>query len=329
MSDLAPPPAWVKHLLAVIVAAHAGLAGGALAQNFPAKPVRFLVGAPPGGGADFIARTLSPRLTDSFGQTVVVENRPGANGVVASELLARAAPDGYTIKINIIGDAINPALMKSNFDCLKDFAFITLAAESQNLLVAHPSFPATTVNALLALSKKQPGAIAYGSQGIGSSGHLAGELFQLMTGTRWTHVPYKGGAQALVDLIGGQISVSFGNIPTVIQQVRAGKLRAIAVTGAKRAAAVSDIPTIAESGVPGYEVSNWFGISTRAGTPPEIIARLHADIARALKTPEIRAAFNQAGADPGDMTPAEFAAFFRNETAKWAKVVQAAGIKGE
>ena len=319
----------MKIVTAAVGVACAWLACSAHAQSFPSKPIRFLVGAPPGGGADFVARTLSPRLTESLGQTIVVENRAGANGVVASELLARAAPDGYTIKINIIGDAINPSLMKLNFDCLKDFAFITLAAESQNLLVAHPSFPATTVKALLVLSKKQPGAIAYGSQGIGSSGHLAGELFQLMTGTRWTHVPYKGGAQALVDLIGGQISVSFGNIPTVIQQVRAGKLRAIAATGAQRSNAVPDIPTVEEGGVPGFQVSNWFGISARAGTPPEVIARLHADIARALKSPEIRTAFSNAGADPGDMTPEQFAAFFQNEYAKWAKVVRAAGIKGE
>ena len=254
------------------------------AQTYPAKPIRFLVGASPGGGADFIARTLSPKLTEGLGQTVIVDNRAGANGVVASELLARSAPDGYTIKINITGDAINPSLMKLNFDAFKDFAFITLAAESQNLLVAHPSFPATNIRALIALSKKQPGAIAYGSQGMGSSGHLSGELFQLMTGTRWTHVPYKGGAPALVDLIGGQISVSFGNIPTVIQQVRAGKLRAIATTGAKRAQAVPDIPTIAESGLPGYQVSNWFGISARAGTPQEIITRLHAEVVKASHT---------------------------------------------
>jgi tripartite-type tricarboxylate transporter receptor subunit TctC len=325
----AASPGFMAIATAAISAACAWLAGSAHAQNFPSKPIRFLVGASPGGGADFVARTLSPRLTESLGQTVVVENRPGANGVVASELLARAAPDGYTIKINITGDAINPSLMKLSFDCLKDFAFITLAAESQNLLVAHPSFPATNVKALVALSKKQPGAIVYGSQGIGSSGHLAGELFQLMTGTRWTHVPYKGGAPALVDLVGGQISVSFGNIPTVIQHVRAGKLRAIAVTGAKRSAAVPEIPTVAEGGVAGYQVSNWFGISARAGTPPEVIARLHADIARALKTPEVRAAFNNAGAEPGDTTPAQFAAFFQNEYTKWAKVVRAAGIKGE
>jgi tripartite-type tricarboxylate transporter receptor subunit TctC len=314
--------------LAVCVAG-VGLAGSIQAQNFPSKPIRFLVGASPGGGADFTARALSPRLTESLGQSVVVENRPGANGVVASELLARAAPDGYTIKINTTGDAINPSLMKLSFDLLKDFAFITLVAESQNLLVAHPSFPATNTRALIALSKSRPGAITYGSQGVGASGHLSGELFQLMTGVKWVHVPYKGGAPALLDLVSGQISISFGNIPTVIQHVRSGKLRAIAVTGAKRTAAAPDIPTVAESGVPGFEVSNWFGVSSRAGTPPEVVARLHAEIARALKAPDVRATLSNGGAEPADTTTEQYTAFVQNEFTKWAKVVKAAGIKGE
>ncbi len=310
-------------------AACAVLAGAVQAQTFPSKPIRFLVGAPPGGGADFAARALSPKLTESLGQPVVVENRPGANGVVASELLARAAPDGYTIKINTTGDTINPSLMKLSFDLLKDFAFITLVAESQNLLVAHPSFPAANVRALIALSKAQPGAITYGSQGIGASGHLSGELFQLMTGVKWVHVPYKGGALALIDLVGGQISISFGNIPTVIQHVRSAKLRAIAVTGARRTAAAPDIPTVAESGVPKFEVSNWFGVSARAGTPPEAVARLHAEIARALKMPDVRASLTNGGAEPAETTSEQYTAFVQNEFTKWAKVVKAAGIKGE
>jgi tripartite-type tricarboxylate transporter receptor subunit TctC len=315
--------------LAVAFGAAVFFSGAVQAQTFPSKPIRLLVGSSPGGGADFIARGLSPKLTESLGQTVLVENRPGANGVVASELLARAAPDGYTIKVNIIGDAINPSLMKLNFDALRDFAFITLVAESQNLLVSHPSFPATNVKALIALSKKNPGAISYGSQGIGASGHLSGELFQLMTGVKWVHVPYKGGAPALLDLLSGQISLSFGNIPTVIQHVRSGRLRAIAVTGAKRSAAVSEIPTVAESGVPGFEVSNWFGVSAPAKTPPEIVARLHSEIARALKAPDLRAALANGGAEPSNTTPEQYAAFFRKEVEKWGKVVKAAGIKGE
>lgn len=315
----------------ILAACIAGLCQciNAHAQTYPTKAIRLLVGAPPGGGADFVARSLGPKLTESLGQSIVVENRPGANGVVASELLARAAPDGYTIKVMTTGDAINPSLMKLSFDFLKDFAFITLVAESQNMLVAHPSFPAKSAKDLVMLSKKNPGAISYGSQGIGSSGHLSGELFQYMAGVKWVHVPYKGGALALIDLVGGQISISFGNIPTVIQQVRANKLRALAMTGAKRSAAAPDIPTVAESGVPGFAVSNWFGISAPAKTPPEILARLNSEIARALKLQDVRAGLLNSGADPSETSIDQYNAFIQSEFTKWARVIKAAGIKGE
>ena len=298
------------------------------AQPFPSKPIRILVGTPPGGGADFVARTLAPRMSESMGVTVVVDNRPGANGVVASEVLARAVPDGYTLKVNIIGDVINPSLMKLNFE-LKDFAFISQVAESQNMLVAHPSFPAKNARELLVQSKKNPGAISYGSQGIGSSGHLSGELFQYMTGVKWVHVPYKGGALALVDLMAGQISISFGNIPTVIQQVHAKKLRALAMTGAKRSAAAPEIPTVAESAVPGFAVSNWFGIAATAKTPLEVQQRLNSEVTRAMKLPEVRTAFLSSGADPVETTLEQYQTFVQAEFAKWAKVIKAAGIKGE
>ena len=319
----------IPKITIALCATGAILSGDVHAQNYPSKAIRFLVGAPPGGGADFVGRNLGPKLSESMGQSVVVENRPGANGVVASELLARAAPDGYTIKVNTTGDAINPSLMKLTFEFPRDFAFITRVAESQNMLVAHPSFPAHGAKALIALSKKNPGAITYGSQGIGSSGHLSGELFQFMTGVKWVHVPYKGGALALIDLVGGQISISFGNIPTVIQQVRAGRLRAIAMTGAKRSAAAPDIPTVAESGVPGFEVSNWFGVAAPAKTPPEILVRLHSEIARALKLADVRAGFLNSGADPSETTIEQYNAFIQSEFTKWAKVIKAAGIKGE
>jgi tripartite-type tricarboxylate transporter receptor subunit TctC len=299
------------------------------AQSFPSRPIRLLVGSPPAGGADFIARALNQKLTEGLGQTVVVENRPGANGAIAAEAVSRAAPDGYTLLLNIIGHAINPSVMKLSFDSLNDFAFISQLAASQNLLVSHPSFPAPNVRALIKLSKASPGSITYGSQGVGASGHLSGELFQLMTGVKWVHVPYKGGALAITDLMAGNISLSFANIPTVIQQVRAGRLRAIAVTGAQRAGAAPDVPTIAESGVPGFQVTNWFGLSAPAKTPPAAIERVHAEVVRALKSPDVRAAFNTAGAEPVGSTPGEFTAFVRSETAKWAKVVKAAGIKGE
>ena len=197
------------------------------------------------------------------------------------------------------------------------------------MLVAHPSFPAKGVRDLLAISKKNPGAITYGSQGIGSSGHMSGELFQTMAGVKWVHVPYKGGALALIDLVGGNISISFGNIPTVIQQVRGGKLRALAMTGAKRSAAAPDIPTVAESGVPGFAVSNWFGVTAPAKTPMDVQQRLNIEINRALKLPEVRNGFLNAGADPSETTVEQYTAFIHSEYAKWAKVIKAAGIKGE
>jgi len=315
--------------LALAVCAAFLLASLTHAQSFPSRPIRLLVGSPPGGGADFIARALSQKLSDGLGQPLVVENRPGANGAIASELLARTTPDGHTLMVNIIGHAINPSVMKLNFDSINDFAFISQVAASQNLLVAHPSFPATNVKALIALSKANPGAITYGSQGVGASGHLSGELFQLMTGVKWVHIPYKGGAPAMSDLMAGHITLSFANIPTVIQQVRAGKLRAIAVTGAQRTAAAPETPTVAESGVPGFEVSNWFGVCAPAKTSAAIVDRVYAEIARALKAPEVRAALNNAGAEPVGSTPEQYTAFIRNETAKWAKVIKAAGIKGE
>ena len=307
----------------------AGFAGTSAAQTFPTKPIRILVGTPPGGGADFLARGLAPKLTESLGQSIIVENRPGANGAVASELLARSAPDGHTLKINVFGDAVNPSLMKLNFDFIKDFSYVALAGESQNVLASHPSLPATNVKGLIAISRAKPGGVTYGSQGIGASGHLSGELFQYMTGVKWVHVPYKGGAPALIDLLAGNITVSFANIPTAIEHVRSKRLRALAVTGGKRTPAAPDIPTIAESGVPGYEVSNWFGLSATAKTPPEIVTRLNTEIVRAVTSPDLGAALRKGGTEPATLTPAQYTAFIQSEYAKWAKVIKAAGIKGE
>ncbi len=244
-------------------------------------------------------------------------------------MVARASPDGHTLLLNVTGHATNPHVAKLTFDSINDFAFITQVAASQNLLVAHPSFPAKTIKELIAFSKANPGAITYGSQGIGASGHLAGELFQLMTTVKWVHVPYKGGAPAMMDLMAGQISLSFGNIPTLINQVRSARLRAIAVTGARRTEAASGVPTIAESGVPGYEVSNWFGVSAPAKTPAAIVDRIYTEIARALKLQDMRTALNNSGAEPVGSTPAEYTAFMKNETLKWGKVIKAAGIKAE
>jgi tripartite-type tricarboxylate transporter receptor subunit TctC len=305
------------------------LAFSAAAQApYPAKPIRFIVGFPPGGTNDITARAIAPKLSEFLGQQVVVDNRGGANTAIACELFVRTPPDGYTIMLNAPGHATNPALMKLNFDSMKDFSFITLAAESQNLLVVHPSFPPKTVKELIAFSKKRPGDINYGSSGIGTTVHLSAELFQYMTGTKWVHIAYKGGGPGLVALLSGEVSMYFGNVPTVIRQARAGKLRAIATTGKSRTPAAPDIPTIAESGVPGYEVATFYGVSAPAKTPRPIIDKLHTEIVRVLNSPDIRERLQGLGAEPVGNTPEQYTAFMENEIAKWGKVIKAAGIKG-
>ncbi|HEX2826345.1 MAG TPA: tripartite tricarboxylate transporter substrate binding protein [Burkholderiales bacterium] len=299
------------------------------AQTYPSKPIRFIVGFPPGGTNDIVARVIAPKLGELLGQQVIVDNRGGANTAIATEIGARAVPDGYTMLLNAPGHATNPSLMKLPFDSIKDFAFITLIAEAQNLLVAHPSLPAKNVKELIALSKKNPGKINYGSSGTGTTVHLSAALFEYMTGVKWVHIPYKGGGPGLVALLSGEVSLYFGNMPTVIRQAREGKLRALAVTGAKRAPAAPDIPTIAESGVPGYEVTAFYGLSVPAKTPKAIVDRLHTETVKAIKTPEVDEKLRGLGADPVGNTPEQYTAFMQAEIAKWAKVIKAAGIKGE
>jgi tripartite-type tricarboxylate transporter receptor subunit TctC len=316
--------------LLAVMAALAAWAGAAAAQApYPAKPIRFIVGFPPGGTNDIVARTLAPKLSEYLGQQVVVDNRGGANTSIASEMFVRLPPDGYTIMLNAPGHATNPALLKLNFDSIRDFAFITLAAESQNLLVVHPSFPPRSVKELIALSIKRPGDINYGSSGIGTTVHLSAELFQYMTGTKWVHIAYKGGGPGLIALLSGEVSLYFGNVPTVIRQAREGKLRAVATTGRKRTPAAPEIPTVAESGVPGYEVATFYGVSAPAKTPRPVIDKLHAEIVRALNSPDLRERLQGLGADPVGNTPEQYTAFMQNEIAKWTKVIKAAGIKGE
>ena len=301
----------------------------AVAQPYPAKPIRFLIGFPPGGTNDILARALAPKLSEFLGQPVVIENRAGASTAIATELAARSAPDGYTIVLNAPGHATNPALMKLSFDPVKDFAFITLLVESQNLLVVHPSIPARSVKELIAVSMKRPGVINYGSSGTGTTPHLSAELFQYMTGTQWVHIPYKGSGLGLTALLAGEISLYFANVPAVIRYVQAGRLRPIAVSGTKRTAAVPDIPTVAESGLPGFAVTSWFGVAAPARTPRPIVDRLNGDIVRALNTPELRERIQGMGADPVGNTPEQYTVFVQNEIAKWGKVIKAAGIKGE
>lgn len=318
-----------KSLGSLIVVLSVSLAPLAHGQAFPSKPIRFIVGFPPGGTNDIVARIIAPKMSENLGQQVVVDNRGGANTAIASELFVRTAPDGYTIILNAPGHATNPAMRKLSFDPINDFAFLTLVAESQNLLVVHPSVPAKNVKELIALAKKHPGVINYGSSGIGTTVHLSAELFRYMTGIDWVHIPYKGGGPGMVALLAGEVSLYFGNVPTVIRHARAGKLRALATTGAKRSRAAPDIPTVAESGVPGYEVTTFYGISAPAKTPQPVLDKLHTEIVRAIKSPDIVERLQGLGAEPVGNTPAEYAAFMKNEIAKWGKVIKAAGIKPE
>ncbi len=320
----------ISFVFRVVVSICAMLSGvGIYAQGYPEKPIRFMVGFPPGGTNDIVTRLLAQKLSETMGQSLVVENRGGANTAIATELLARAVPDGYTILLNSAGHATNPTLMKLSFDSVKDFAFITLVAETQNLLVVHPSLPARNVKELIAFSRKHPGQINYASGGTGTTVHLSGELFQHMTGVKWVHIPYKGTGPGVVELIAGHTSIMFPNLPSAIGQARSGKLRALAVTGSRRSAATPDIPTVDESGLPGFEVTAWFGVSAPAKTPRAIIERLNGEMVRALKSPDLREKLLAAGAEPLGTTAEEYTAFVQNEIAKWGKVIRAAGIKGE
>ena len=321
-------PVFITRLLALTTLLGAALP--ALAQApYPVRPIRFIVGFPPGGSNDIVARTLAPKLSEYLGQQVVVDNRGGANTAIASQLMVNAPPDGYTILMNAPGHVTNPALIKLGFDSVTDFAFITLIGQAPNLLVVHPSFPPRSVKELIAFSKKRPGEVNYGSSGIGTSVHLSAELFQYMTGIKWLHVAYKGGGPGLVALLSGEVSLYFGNVPTVIRQVRAGKLRALAVSSLKRTTAAPDIPTVAESGVPDYEVSTWWGLSAPAKTPPAILQRLHGETIRAVSSLDVRDRLQSLGADIIGSSSEEYAAYIRNEIDKWAKVIKAAGIKSE
>jgi len=321
-----------RHIGVLAVVAGLGISPLVAAQSaapYPAKPVRFIVGFPPGGTNDIVARALGQKLSENLGQQFVIENRGGANTAIASELFVRMPPDGYSIMLNAPGHATNPTLMKLRFDSVKDFAFITCAAESQNLVVLHPSFPPRNVKELIAISKKRPGEINFGSSGVGTTVHLSAELFQYMAGVKWVHIPYKGAGPAVIDLLAGHHVLYFGNVPSVIQHARAGKLRAIAVTGLKRTSAAPEVPTVDESGIKGFEVTTWYGVSAPAKTPRPIIDKLHAEIVRALKSPDLRDYLVNGGAEPVGNTPEQYTAFVQNEIAKWAKVIQAAGIKGE
>ena len=300
---------------------------GARAADYPTKPIRLLVGFAPGGGTDTTARAISQKLTAALGQQVVVDNRPGVSGNIAAEITANAPPDGYTVLLATIGAlAINASLLKKMpFDPIKDLAPVTRAADSTNILVVHPSVAAKSVKELIALAKSKP--LNCGSSGVGGAGHLALELFNLQAGTKMLHVPYKGGGPSIVDLLAGNINLIFATTASSIGHIKSGKIRALAVTTAKRSANVPELPTIAEAGLPGFEANNWNGIVVPAKTPRPIINRLNKEFTAALLLPDIKQFLFNQGLDAAPGTPEAFAAYIKSETAKWAKVIKAAGIK--
>jgi tripartite-type tricarboxylate transporter receptor subunit TctC len=320
---------FLKALTCVVLAAMTS--GGALAQTFPAKAVRIVVPFPPGGGLDIVARVVGPKLTESWGQQVIVDNRAGASGMIGTEIAARAAPDGYTLIMGTMGNfAVNPYLFpKMPVDPLRDFAPITLVVAVHFVLVAHPSLPARNVKELIALAKAHPGQITYASSGAGGAPHLAGELFKRMAQVNLIHIPYKGSGPSFQDLLGGQVSLTFDSLVQSLPYIKSGRLRALAVLGGKRSPLVPEVPTVAESGVPGYELTNWFGLAAPAATPRETIAKLHADFVKALQHAEVRERLTGMGADVVGSTPEQFGAFMRTESAKWAKLVKETGIRGE
>ncbi|EKZ99864.1 MAG: tripartite tricarboxylate transporter substrate binding protein [Burkholderiaceae bacterium] len=320
-----------RHVVAMLAAA-ASLAAIPAAQAndaYPAKPIRMVVGFPSGGAPDILARIFSEKF--SLGQPVIVDNKPGAGGNIGAETVARSAPDGYTLALGTVGThSINGALYsKMPYDMVKDFTPVILLASTPNVLVVHPSVPAKNVQELIALAKAKPGQLTFGTPGIGTSLHVAGELFNTMAGTKIEHVPYKGRAMAIPDLLGGHITMMFDNLPSALPVVKEGKLRALGVTSAHRSASAPDIPTIAEQGLPGYEATSWFAVFVPAHTPKEIVVKLNAEMNRIFTQPDVQAKLKTLGLDPVLGTPEKLAEYQRSEIAKWAKVVKDSGAKAD
>jgi len=303
----------------------------AAAQQYPAKPVRFVVPFAPGGSTDTLARTLGVKLSDFVGQQVVVDNRPGANGNIGMEIVARAAPDGHTIVLGYIANlAIGPGLYeKLPFDPVKDYAPITQLASSPNVLVAHPAVPARNFKELIALAKAKPGQINFASASVASVGHLTGELLNNLAGIKMVHVPYKGSGQAVTDLLGGHVQLMFSGFSSTLPHIKSGKLRPLVVTGAQRSPALPDVPTIAESGFPGFEATAWYGVLAPAKTPKPIVTRLHAEIVKVLQLPDVKERLGNLGFEIVGSTPEQFAAYIKSEISKWEKVVKTSGAKPE
>src|SRR3954470_2029891 len=319
-----------KMRTAVSTAIAALICANASAQSFPAKPIRVVVPFPAGGGIDAVARLLAPKLSESLGQPVIIDNRSGASGTVGTEAVAKAAPDGYTLLATFASHAQNASLYpKLGYDTVKDFAPITLIATVPNILVVNPSLPVKTVKDLIALAKKHPGEILYASIGNGTPAHLSAELFNSMAGIRMTHVAYKGAAPSIIALISGETQLTFTTVLVAMPHIKSGRLRALGVASLKRSAVLPDIPTIDEAGVRGYESHAWYGLLAPAKTPPAIIEQLHRETVKALQLADVRDNLKNQGAEPVGSTPREFATLINDEIEKWRKVVQATGVKAD
>ena len=303
----------------------------AFAQSpYPSKTIRWIVGYTPGGTADMLARAVGQKLTESWGQQVVVDNRPGAGTNIGSELAAKSPPDGYTLFMPTVANVINPTLYpKLNFDLMRDFIHITNLAKVPGIVVVHPSVPAKNVQELITVARAHPGQLRHGSTGIGSPHHLAGEIFKSMSGVKMVHVPYRGASPALVDVVAGHIEVYFGAMVSTIPHVKSGRLRALGVTTLTRVAAAREIPTISEQGLKGFETGSWFGVSVPTGTPRDIVTKLHGEVVRIIALPEVRNRMTSEGAEFVADTPEQFSAFLKTELDKWGKAVKASGAKPE
>lgn len=311
-------------LLGLLVCAPAG------AQNYPSRPIRIVVPFPPGGATDIFARQVAQKMTESWGQQVLVENKAGASGTIGSEQVAKSAPDGYTLMLTATHHAINPSLYaKLPYDTLRDFSNVALIATSPNVLLLHPSVPANSVQELIAYVKARPGGLHYASSSAGGATHLTAELFKTAAGINLIHVPYKGAAPAMTDLLGGQVTMMFDVLSTSMPHVRAGKLKALGVSSSRRSAIAPDVPTIAESGLPGFEAISWFGLYAPAGVPKDTVNRLNAEVVRILQLPGVKEKLAQQGAEPGAMNAEQFDAFLRAELAKWARAVKDSGAKAD
>ena len=323
---------FTPHLVACTLAAMLAVgSGGAWAQAFPTKPIRIVVPYPPGGTSDILARLIGQKISENWGQQVVVENRAGANGNIGAEFVSRAAADGYT---NLLGDigalAISPSVYpKLPFDPARDFAPVTMVAYSPHILCVHPSVPVKTVQELVTLAKARPGKLNFAASSLGSAPHLAGIDFALRTGVKWEYIPYKGGAQAIAETVAGQSDVLFNGMLATYPQVKSGRLKLLAVSSAKRMPAIPDVPTVAESGLRGFETGSWQGVLAPPATPKDVVGKLNGEIIRVLNIPDMKAKLAQQGAEVLTMTPDQFSTFIRTEMAKWAKVVKASGAKFE